>query len=64
MVPTYIIRRSLEREEYLRWLTVVDAPTAQVLTRQEAVDDASAAGRVDDDLAAAQGRRHIQRTDE
>jgi len=63
-MPTYIIRRSPEREEYLLWSTVVDAPTSRVLTRQEALDYASAVGGIDEDLAAEQGRRRIQRVDE
>ena len=63
-MPTYIIRRSPVHDEYLLWSTVVDAPTSRVLTRQEALDYASAVGGIDEDLAAEHGRRRIKRADE
>ena len=33
-MPSFIIRRSPERAEYLEWSTVVDAPISRVMDRQ------------------------------
>lgn len=62
-MPTYILRRSPGRAEYLLWSTVVDAPVSEVMTRFEAMQCAADIPGVDRDLAWEQAERRIMRTD-
>ena len=63
-MPTYILRRSPDVEEYLLWSTVVDAPVSGVMTRDEVLDWAAWGVPVDRDLAVEHARRRVARADE
>lgn len=63
-MPSFIVRRSPEREEYIVWSTVVDAPTYGVMGHDQALEYAMKQMQgVDTDLAQEQARRWLEHTD-